>query len=112
GERLVAPEDRQRLAQELRTRYREDYVRTWQQFLNSASVLRFSGLDDAAAKLARLSDNRSPLLLMLAVAAQHTGPAAVDSTVAAAFQPVHTVVPPDATDRYTTDANAGYMALL
>ncbi|CAN5819055.1 type VI secretion system membrane subunit TssM [soil metagenome] len=107
GGGVVAPADRQRLAAELGERYVEEYVTTWTRFLETGRVLGFQGVPDAAAKLARLSDNQSPLLQLLALAAFHT---AVDtSQVSRAFQPVHVVMPPGITDRFISEANQSYV---
>jgi type VI secretion system protein ImpL len=107
GDRLVAPGDRQRLAGELGERYVEDYVDAWTGFLQAATVLSFQGVPDAAQKLGRLSDNQSPLLQLLALASRNT---AVDTTVVRrAFQPVHSVIPPDQTDRFISDGNQSYV---
>jgi type VI secretion system protein ImpL len=108
GDQATAGIDHQALATELRRRYLADYVRHWQEFLGAGTVQRFSGADDAARKLDRLSDAESPLLQLLALASRHT---AVDSAVAVAFQPLHEVVPPDA-DRFIGGANESYMAAL
>jgi type VI secretion system protein ImpL len=110
GEHEVSPEDRARLAQELRTRYVADYIRQWQAYLRAGAVAGGGAPGAAALRLGRLSGNDSPLLQMIALASRHT---AVDSTtVGRAFQPVHQVVPPATADRYIGDANAGYIAAL
>jgi type VI secretion system protein ImpL len=107
GDRVVPPAERQRLAVALEERYVREYVETWTDFLETASVLRFQGVPDAAQKMGRLSDNQSPLLQLLAVASRHT---AVDTAdVGRAFQPVHAVMPPDMTDRYISEANQNYV---
>jgi type VI secretion system protein ImpL len=107
GEGMVAPADRQRLATEMAERYVQEYVGTWTEFLQASTVLPFQGVPDAAQKLERLSDNQSPLLQLLAVASRNTD---VDtSEVRRAFQPVHSVIPPDQTDRYISEANQSYV---
>lgn len=110
GERALSPEDRARLAQEARSRYVGDYIDNWIGYLRAGSVPGFGGVAAAARGIARFSDNQSPLLQMLAIAARNT---AVDSAgVRAAFQPLHQVIPPDQADRLINDANAPYMAAL
>ncbi|MDR0786637.1 MAG: hypothetical protein LBG44_02105 [Gemmatimonadota bacterium] len=110
GERAVSPEDRVRLARELRTRYVSDYVAQWREYLRAGNLVRGSDIPSIGQALTRLSGNESPLLEMLALASRNTN---VDSTtVATAFQPLHRVVPPTATDRFINDANAPYIAAL
>jgi len=107
GEQAISAADRQRLGEELRTRYLADYVLQWQQFLSSATVPGFGSAGDAARRLDILSGNQSPLLQVLAITARNT---AVDSAITPAFQPVHVATPPDVRDRFISDANQGYMA--
>ncbi len=110
GERAVSAEDRVRLAQELRSRYVNEYNAQWRDYLRSGSVARPSGVAGVSQALARLSGNESPLLQMLALASRNTD---VDSAlVAPVFQPVHRVMPPEVTDRFISDANAPYIAAL
>ncbi|HUG40047.1 MAG TPA: ImcF-related family protein [Longimicrobiales bacterium] len=98
-----------RMEQALRDRYVADYIDQWRGFLAGAALVRFGGAADAAAKLADLAGNESPLLQLLRLVSQHT---AVDSVlVTPAFQPVHAVMPP-VTDRYITETNKPYMDAL
>lgn len=111
GERAtIDPDERARLAAELRTRYLRDYTANWRDFMSAASVASFSGPADAAGKLAVLASNRSPLLQIMALVSRHT---AVDTTVMRqVFQPVHTVIPAGENDRLVTEGNAKYMSAL
>src|SRR5690606_41196063 len=82
----------------------------WIGHLRAGSVPGFGGVAAAARGIARFSDNQSPLLEMLAIAARNT---AVDSAcVRAAYQPLHQVIPPEQAYRLINDANAPYMAAL
>ncbi len=102
--------DRAQLVERLRATYQAEYVQQWQRLLDSASLVPFGGVSDAARKLAVLSGNQSPLLQLLALTAQNTR---VDSqTVGQAFQPVHLVTPPNVTDRYVSEGNQPYMNAL
>ena len=102
--------DKARLTADLRRRYVADYVRHWRGVLTAAQVNPFGGARDAAAKLAQLGGNQSPLLQLLAFVAQNTN---VDSlTVGAAFQPVHAVMPPTVTNRLVAESNQGYIQAL
>ena len=110
GEQAPAPRDRQKVLDQVRAIYARDYVSHWRKFLASASVSRFSGIQDAARKLGPLSSNQSPLLAMLSLVSRNT---ALDSLpVAAAFQPVHSVTPAADTAKYIGPANEGYMNAL
>lgn len=110
GRSTVAPQDRARLAQELRTRYVEEYIAAWRDFLRAGSVAEFGDAADATRKLEVLSGNQSPLLQMLALASYHTG---MDSVVVGrVFQPVHAVSPPERGDRLITEESQPYMGAL
>jgi type VI secretion system protein ImpL len=110
GPAAVPPQDRTRLAQQLREQYAAEYVRQWQGYLAGGSVGGLAGPEQAARTLARLGDVQSPLLQMLAIASANT---AVDTGVVnQAFQPVHVVVPPTAVDRFVVDANKPYVQAL
>jgi len=75
-----------RLVEELTARYRAGFVDAWRQYLQSASLVRFAGLHDAAQKLGQLAGDNSPLDQWLSLAALNT---AVDvPAVADSFQPV------------------------
>jgi type VI secretion system protein ImpL len=108
GDATVPEGDRVTLARELRTRYIADYIRNWQEYLAAGRMGGFAGAQGAAANLQILSGRQSPLLRLLSLAAQHTN---VDSlTLGKAFQPVHAVMPPAATDALIVEgANQQYM---
>ena len=86
--------DRGALEQELRTRYRDDFLAQWRGFLRAATVQHYGNVKDAARKLNLLSSNNSPLLALFALISSNT--AVSDSDIAAAFQPAQAVVPPNA----------------
>jgi len=102
--------DRAQTEQQLRARYTADFLANWRAFLKATTVVRFANLKDAAAKLALLAGNQSPLLAAFWVASQHT---AVESPeIKNAFQPVQFVVPPESKDRYIGPSNTPYMNAL
>ncbi len=109
GPAMVPPQDRLRIAQQLRQEYVADYIRHWQAFLDGGAVAGFGGPEEASRTLLRLADPQSPLLQMLAIASVNT---AVDTVVSAAFQPVHAVVPATVTDKFVVDANKPYVQAL
>lgn len=110
GEEGGGPADVAQLSAELRARYRADYVGEWHTFLRSARVVGYSGVADAARKLAVLSSNQSPLLQLFLLVAQNT---AVDSQLAAtAFQPVQLLTPPSTKDQIIGDKTKAYMGAL
>lgn len=90
----------------LRARYADDYVRTWRQVVQSATVVRPSNVADAASKLDILGGVKSPLLDVLRTVAMNT---ATDSAMRQAFQPVHAVTPPEITDKFVSEKNQPYM---
>ncbi len=102
--------DKAKLAAELQARYATDYVAHWKRFLQSASVVRYTGVKDAAAKLAALSGNQSPLLALFSTVSQNT--AVPLDVVAKTFQPVQVVTPPTITDKLVSPGNEPYVAAL
>ena len=106
GSPALPPADRQALASDLGRRFTSEYVDRWAAFVAGAQVSSGGGVAGTARRLETLSDRQSPLLQMFALVSQHTS---VDSTVAAAFQPVHVVVPPGQTDRLIGDGNQAYV---
>jgi type VI secretion system protein ImpL len=109
GADCFAAADRARLAHALRERYVREYIQQWQDFLRAGQV---GGVEGSAAPgaLARLAGNQSPLFRLFFLVSQNTG---VDSTVAQAFAPVHTMVAPDAQESYIgSEAAQAYIAKL
>lgn len=103
--------DKNKLVAELQGKYAAAYVEQWRKYLTSASLTGYGSIKDAAAKLAVMSGNSSPLLSLFALATQNTSPAGLPD-VAAGFQAVQAVVPPPATDKLIGPANAPYMNAL
>ena len=99
-------QDRDAVLDQLRKRYRAEYVQQWRAFVRATSVVRAGAARDAAQKLGILGGAQSPLLATLAFVARNT---AVDSSMAVAFQPVHAVTPPGPPDRFVSDANQQYV---
>ena len=81
-------------------------MQRWRAFVRATSVVRAGAARDAAQKLGILGGAQSPLLATLALVARNT---AVDSGMAAAFQPVHAVTPPGPPDRFVSEANQQYV---
>ena len=106
----LSPEERARVVETLRDRYRQDYAGAWRSYLNAVVVSRYGGMRDASQKLGQLAGPQSPLLAALALASEHTGVS--DSAIAQVFQPVHAVVPPGSTDKLVSEGNAPYMGAL
>ena len=102
-------QDREAVLAELRRRYRAEYVQRWRTFVRGTSVVRGASARDVAQKLGILGSAQSPLLATLALVARNT---AVDSAMAAAFQPVHAVTPPGPPDKFVSDANQQYVNAL
>jgi type VI secretion system protein ImpL len=101
--------DPEAMAETLRTRYQGEYVRTWVNFLSSASISN-PGLRGAERSLSELASPTSPLFRLLAIASVNT---TVDSAlVGPAFQPLHVVSPPDVTDRFFGEAALPYLSEL
>ena len=93
GESSAGDLDLPRLAGTLRDRYAADYRTHWTNYLAAASVARYADVPDAARRLRALSDLRSPLFAVLALASRHTDVAT--PAIAQAFRAVQVVAPPD-----------------
>jgi type VI secretion system protein ImpL len=96
----------------LRRNYVSDYVQRWRTFVKSLTVVRpsgsgLAGARDAARKVGIIGGAQSPLLAVLAMVARNTNN---DSSMAAAFQPVHTVELPGAAGTYVNDKNQQYVS--
>ena len=102
-------QDREAVLTALRRRYRGEYVQRWRTYVRGTSVVRSTSARDVAQKLGILGGAQSPLLATLALVARNT---AIDSGMAAAFQPVHTVTPPGPPDKFVSDANQQYVSAL
>ncbi|WP_373061134.1 ImcF-related family protein [Gemmatimonas sp.] len=98
--------DRDAIIAAIRTRYHDDYLRSWRQVVQGTNVARASNVKDAAAKLDVIAGMQSPLLQLLRTVAVHTD---TDSSTRAAFQPVHAVTPPAIVDKYVSEKNQPYM---
>jgi type VI secretion system protein ImpL len=109
GNQDSAPVDTAAVVKQLRERYTTDYVRAWRTFLQSATVLSFGDVRDAARKLAVLSGNQSPLLQVLSVTSQNTH---VLPKIDSLFQPVQSLMPPTAGDKLIAPGNEPYMKAL
>jgi type VI secretion system protein ImpL len=59
-------------AHTLQRMFVSDYIQRWQKFVGGFSVLKYNGPEDAAHKLEILADHKSPLLAVLALAANQT----------------------------------------
>jgi type VI secretion system protein ImpL len=102
--RAAQAQDRDRVLAEIRTRYRAEYVERWRAWVRGLRVVPAGAARDAAQRIGAFGSPQSPLLAALALAARHT---AVDSGMAAAFQPVHQVTPPRAA-QFVGEANQAY----
>jgi type VI secretion system protein ImpL len=102
--------DSGQIEQTLRRRYTTAFIQQWREFLQSASVVRYSGIKDAAQKLTIISGNQSPLLALFWTVSRNTGVPSPE--IQSAFQPVQFVLPPESVDRYISEKNANYVNAL
>jgi type VI secretion system protein ImpL len=104
--------DTAKLGSELSARYVKDFIAAWRAYFKNTTVLRYSGLPDAAQKLNLQTGTQSPILGVFWLASQNTGvdfakiPGA--DAIKKAFQPVHRVVPPGNPERYSAPTNKSY----
>jgi type VI secretion system protein ImpL len=110
GQQATANFDIGKLQQELKTRYSTEFVNQWRAYLKGATVVRYTSLKDAAAKLMLNSGNQAPILQLLSLCSTNT--AVDDPAVANVFQPVQAVVPPNAVDHFIAPQNQNYVNAL
>lgn len=94
---------------DIRKRFLSDYAGQWRAALKQLVVLRVGSVKESAARLGKLGGAQSPLLALFALIAHQTQ---VDTALARAFQPVHTVTPPAVKDKFVSEANAPYASAL
>jgi type VI secretion system protein ImpL len=110
GERALRALDRVKLGQELRTRYQNDFLRHWREFIRGTRVMSYGSLADAANKLTKLAGNQSPLLGSLCLASENT---VVDvPEIKDVFQPPQQVTPPGCKSVLGGSGNQSYMEAL
>ncbi|AXC13360.1 IcmF-related protein [Acidisarcina polymorpha] len=95
------------LSQKLLDRYRADFTTQWQEYLRSASVVKYRSLTDAREKLQSLSAPNSALLALIFTASRNT--AVADNAVAHEFQPTQALVAPNLSDRLIAPGNNAYI---
>ncbi len=103
GERVDTPQQGATLKQFLTTRYNQDFVKTWQAYLNATSIVGYQSVPDAAGKLDKMSSPPFPLLQVLCVASENT------KDVPQSFQPVQFVTPPGCLQKPVGANNSAYM---
>ena len=86
----LTPEELSTLAATFRTRYITEYAQAWRDYLAGAQVKPYASLEDAAAKLDKMSGPRSMLLNLIALASEHTGAIEAMKPI---FQPAKAAVP-------------------
>ncbi|SMF98895.1 type VI secretion system membrane subunit TssM [Burkholderia singularis] len=62
----------QKLADSTRAQFLQDYIASWQHFLDDVTVRNVTGLDDASQLAAAMMDSQSPLASLLRFAARET----------------------------------------
>src|SRR5205085_1440391 len=109
GDQGAANIDRAGLSKQLADRYFADFIKQWRNYIKAGSVVKYANIQDAATKLNVLSGNTSTLLALFSLASTNTDVDEPD--VKKAFQPVQTVVAPNA-DRFIGPGSQTYMNAL
>jgi type VI secretion system protein ImpL len=110
GPTVFASYDKQKLVQEVTQRFRNDFIKTWREYLHATSFVGYASVPDIATKLGKLTTNQSPLLEVVCVASENTSVDAKEITEI--FQPVQAVTPAPCLTRPHSQANASYMQSL
>jgi type VI secretion system protein ImpL len=101
--------DHSSLIAQLQTRYKNDFITQWRNYLKSATFVSYKDVKDAAQKLDALSGNASALLALLQVASKNTD--VDDPLVTNALQPARLVTPPNS-ERLIGPQNEAYRTAL
>ena len=107
GPAVAAASDLPRLQADVAARYKVDFLNAWRGFLKASTFLQYHSLGDASTKLAKVAAPTSPMLELFSIASHNT--AVGDAVLAGAFQPVQTVVRPDASDQFIQPGNQAYV---
>lgn len=107
GEQAPPSIDTAAIRGQLATRYTGDYIAQWRAFVRDASVVKYTGLADAADKLGTLSGNSSPLLALIYTTSKNT--AVPNPQIASAFQAPQALVPGAAEEVYIGASNKAYV---
>jgi type VI secretion system protein ImpL len=83
--------NRAELETQLRAMYQSDFIKHWQDFLKSAKVALYGGVEDEVRKLKKLSANESPLISLLCYSSYNTTGRSAD--IDTGFKPVQQVAP-------------------
>jgi type VI secretion system protein ImpL len=110
GSASEALTNRADLEAKLRSMYQSEFIRRWQDFLKSAKVAPYTGTEDEAHKLKKLSANESPLLALICDASLNT--TGRSSDVDKAFKSVQPVAPYPGCDTRVPQVTVPYVASL
>jgi type VI secretion system protein ImpL len=103
--------DKAKMVADLRTRYDQDFVKTWREYLASTSEsVAYANYVRAASVLEKLGGPQSPLMQLFCVASENTSVPTKD--VAQAFQPVQLITPPGCLRQLVGAAANPYVASL
>jgi len=83
--------------QKLTERYNQDFVNEWNTVLKTSMVPGYSGFPDADRKLTKITDTKSPLMLLFYFVSHNVDPAPADVKVP--FAPVQAIEPPGPADK-------------
>jgi len=106
GDQSTTTLDAAAIAQ-LRTRYQNEYIQHWREFIRKGSVLPYAHLRDANDKLKLLESSQSPLLQLFSLVSKNTAVGVPD--VENAFHASLALVPPPA-DILAVPTNQPYLS--
>jgi type VI protein secretion system component VasK len=98
-----------KIATDLKTRYDQDFINTWRDFLSATSeAVPYGSFPRASAVLERLGSPTSPLMQLFCVASENTN--VPSKEVMQAFQPVQLVTPPGCPTKLISSDAKPYVA--
>ena len=101
--------DKAKMVSDLRTRYDQDFVKAWRDYLAATSEsIPYSNYMRAASVLEKLGGPQSPLMQLFCVASENTS--VPNKDVAQAFQPVQLIAPAGCMRQLVSAAASPYVA--
>ncbi len=102
--------DSNQLVTKLQQLYKNDFVKKWVAYLVASNVHAPANIEDAVAKLEKITSDRSPLLLDLCLASENTSVA--NKEVSDVFKPVQAITPPGCLQTLVSGEGNAYLTKL
>ncbi len=102
--------DQGKLSLALRQMYKDNFIKTWLDYLKATNVHKAGNIADAVAKLDKLTSDRSALIEALCLASENTD--VPDKEIGDAFRSVHVATPPGCSQAPVSGSGHDYLEKL